>query len=178
MVLSEGSNRPYAMSLSRFRLICNAAGGLLPSLAEQLLNTFRCTVLPSYGMTECMPISTPPLDYRLERTGTSGVSVSPDLAILDGLGQQMSMGSVGNINVRGLPLFQGYLTAGDVLDTSMFSNAGWFSTGDKGYMDNEGFLYITGRSKEVINRGGELISPLEIEDAIATAAQDPTSPIL
>ena len=58
-------------------MICNAAGGLLPSLANELRATFNCAVLPSYGMTECMPIASPPVTYKLERPGCSGVACGP-----------------------------------------------------------------------------------------------------
>ncbi|EME46283.1 acyl CoA synthetase-like protein [Dothistroma septosporum NZE10] len=183
VILETGSARPKSIAKSQIRLICNAAGGLLPSLAIQLRETFStntvdCIVLPSYGMTECMPISTPPLDYRLERTGTSGVSVGPEIGILDGRDRiQASIGEVGRIAVRGSPVFSGYLKDNDIIDTSCFTTDGWFDTGDMGYLDEAGFLYITGRSKEVINRGGELISPFEVEEAIMAAASDVESPI-
>lgn len=176
MILEESANRAEALRSSRIRLVCNAAGGLLPSLACQIRDTFHCIVLPSYGMTECMPISTPPLDYRLERTGTSGVSVGPEIAILDSSKRRLSPHQVGNINVRGAPVFPGYLK-GDLIDKSAFSEDGWFETGDMGYLDNDGYLYITGRSKEVINRGGELISPFEVEEAIMNAAHQEDSPV-
>lgn len=175
-ILAEAKDRPNALAKCRMRLICNAAGGLLPSLALQLRDTFNCIVLPSYGMTECMPISTPPLDYKLDHTGTSGVSVGPELAILDGNGNYLSAKEVGRIAVRGAPVFPGYLKAGS-FDTSVFTHDGWFDTGDIGYLDNGGYLYITGRSKEVVNRGGELISPFEVEEAIMVAAKMPESPI-
>ncbi|KAH0073264.1 acetyl-CoA synthetase-like protein, partial [Aureobasidium melanogenum] len=95
VILEEGRNRPSALENSKMRLICNAAGGLLPSLACTLRDTFKCIVLPSYGMTECMPISSPPLDYQLDRSGTSGVSVGPDMAILDGNDQKLPIHTVG-----------------------------------------------------------------------------------
>ncbi|KAK6088072.1 peroxisomal-coenzyme a synthetase [Seiridium cupressi] len=177
LILSEGIHRQADMSKSRIRLICNAAGGLLPALAEQLSDTFNCTVLPSYGMTECMPISTPPLDYKLDREGTSGITVGPELTILDGAGQTVAPHTIGRISVRGSPVFEGYLKSDGSLDRSPFNEEGWFDTGDLGYMDKDGFLYITGRSKEVINRGGEIISPFEVENAIVSAAADPDSPI-
>ncbi|KAH8673483.1 hypothetical protein BX600DRAFT_410242 [Xylariales sp. PMI_506] len=177
LILEEGVRRQADMSKSRIRLICNAAGGLLPALAIQLRDTFHCTVLPSYGMTECMPISTPPLDYRLDREGTSGISVGPELSILNGSGQKVAPHTIGRISVRGAPLFSGYLRPDGSLDTSAFNEDGWFDTGDLGYMDEDGYLYITGRSKEVINRGGEIISPFEVENAIVSAAADPKSPI-
>ncbi|KAK5998157.1 Oxalyl-CoA synthetase [Cladobotryum mycophilum] len=177
VILAEASARPQALQKSRIRLACNAAGGLLPSLACQLRDTFNCTVLPSYGMTECMPITTPPIDYRLDREGTSGVSTGPELTILDWSDETVPHGSVGRICVRGEPVFPGYLRPDGTLDKSPFNVRGWFDTGDLGYMDKDGYLYITGRSKEVINRGGELISPFEVENAIMSAALSEASPI-
>ncbi|KAH6996043.1 hypothetical protein BKA56DRAFT_695433 [Ilyonectria sp. MPI-CAGE-AT-0026] len=170
LILSEATGRPEALKKSRIRLACNAAGGLLPSLAYRLRDTFKCVVLPSYGMTECMPISTPPLNYQLDREGTSGISTGPELAILDGSEAAASSGTVGRICVRGEPVFPGYLKPDGTYDRSPFNKDGWFDTGDLGYMDPDGYLYVTGRSKEVINRGGELISPFEVENAIISAS--------
>lgn len=127
--------------------------------------------------SRCMPISTPPLDYRLDREGTSGISTGPELTILDWSESRASSGQVGRICVRGEPVFPGYLKADGTFDLSPFNESGWFDTGDLGYMDDDGYLYITGRSKEVINRGGELISPFEVENAIMSASMSPDSPI-
>lgn len=174
IILGEVPNRLEALSRSRIRLVCNAAGALRPALAIQLRDTFKCTVLPSYGMTECMPITTPPLDYSLDRPGTSGVSAGPEIAILDGNDKRLPADSTGRICVRGSPVFAGYLVSNQ-LDKSIFLKDGWFDTGDMGYLDRDEYLYVTGRSKEVINRGGELISPFEVEAAIMAAAQNPSS---
>lgn len=70
------------------RFVANAAGGLLPVLAEGLKNTFGAVILTSYGMTECMPISSPPQSYRLDPIGTSGIAVGPEIAIVDLEGAQ------------------------------------------------------------------------------------------
>jgi acyl-coenzyme A synthetase/AMP-(fatty) acid ligase/acetyltransferase-like isoleucine patch superfamily enzyme len=153
------------------RMIANAAGGLLPSLAVQLRETFGATVLPSYGMTECMPISSPPPTYQLGKPGTSGVAVGPEISILNTVTiESLPAGEEGPICVRGEPCFRGYgKIANDPADTAgaeTFMKDGWFNTGDIGYLDEDGYLFITGRSKEVINRGGEIISPMEVEEAV------------
>ncbi|ORY48525.1 hypothetical protein BCR33DRAFT_847915 [Rhizoclosmatium globosum] len=112
----------------------------------------NAVVLPSYGMTECMPIATPPLTYNLEKPGTSGVSVGPEIVIKDEVFNTLPPMKFGRIMIRGPP--------------EAFTKNGFFDTGDMGYLDNDGYLFITSRSKEVINRGGEIISPTEVEDAV------------
>lgn len=160
------------------KMIANAAGGLLPSLAVQLKETFAgCAVLPSYGMTECMPIASPPTNYQLDRPGCSGVACGPDLSIRDPFDKEreLPVGQTGAVSVRGLPTFSGYEVSADPfepLDTSSFSSEGWFDSGDMGHMDADGYLYITGRSKEIINKGGEVVSPFEVEEAITQACSD------
>ncbi|KAI1114620.1 acetyl-CoA synthetase-like protein [Nemania sp. NC0429] len=176
LILEEGEVRLGALQKSRIRLVCNAAGSLLPTLAERIRDTFQCTVLPSYGMTECMPISTPPLSYSLDRPGTSGIITGPELVILDAHDNEVDTFKLGRICLRGSPLFHGYLRPDGSLDKSAFNSQGWFDTGDIGYVDEKGYLYITGRNKEVINRGGELISPFEVENAIVMAAGRQDSP--
>ena len=157
------------------RMIANAAGGLLPSLAQELRASFGANVLPSYGMTECMPISSPPYNYELTKPGTSGVAVGPEIGIFNNNMKSLPPKKEGNICVRGRPCFRGYGAVGAVHGgghsqaqkiPKTLGQGGWFNTGDLGYLDEDGFLFITGRSKEVINRGGEIISPLEVEEEI------------
>ena len=173
------ASRPEHVDASRdtrIRLICNAAGGLLPSLAQELRDVFGgCTVLPSYGMTECMPIASPPPSYQLERPGCSGIACGPHLSIRNpaNIDEGLPIGKTGAICVRGFPTFDGYeVSVGGPLDTSAFSKDGWFDSGDCGWMDASGYLYITGRSKEIINKGGEVLSPFEIEEAVMSVAKD------
>ncbi|KAH9848993.1 acetyl-CoA synthetase-like protein [Lenzites betulinus] len=160
---------------TRIRMIANAAGGLLPSLAQELKDTFGAVILPSYGMTEAMPIASPPTNYRLERPGCSGIACGPHMSIRDpfNLEREMPIGATGAVSFRGLPTFSGYeKEIGQPLDTSSFSSEGWFDGGDVGFMDKDGYLFITGRSKEIINKGGEVISPFEIEEAITALAKE------
>lgn len=175
-ILFEKDFRNYLFLKNNIRLVCNASGALLPSLATRLRDAFNCIVLPSYGMTECMPISTPPLNYNLERPGTSGISCGPDVAIFNSKNMPLFTGEIGHICVRGGPTFAGYLKNG-MIDTKSLSESGWFNTGDLGYLDADGYLFLTGRSKEVINRGGEIISPFEVEEAIITASNTKSSPL-
>jgi acetyltransferase-like isoleucine patch superfamily enzyme/acyl carrier protein len=178
MILGEAEHRPDAFKQSAIQFICNAGAGLPPSLAGQLRNTFNCVILPSYGMTECMPIAAPPKDYTLDRHGTSGRIVGPEVTILSESGKPVPRCEMlGHICIRGSPAFEGYLTPEGKIDTSAFDESGWFDTGDLGYLDSDNYLYITGRSKEVINRGGEIISPVEVEDAVLTTAKHPGSPL-
>lgn len=178
MILGEAEHRPDAFKQSAIQFICNAGAGLPPSLAGQLRDTFNCVILPSYGMTECMPIAAPPKDYTLDRHGTSGRIVGPEVAIMSEGGKPVPRPEMlGHICIRGSPAFEGYLTPDGKIDTSAFDESGWFDTGDLGYLDADNYLYITGRSKEVINRGGEIISPVEVEDAVLATAKHPGSPL-
>lgn len=169
-LLQEAKNRPLPLPISRIRFIANAAGGLLPVLAESLRDTFQAVILTGYGMTECMPISSPPQSYLLEPTGTSGIPVGPEVIIVDEeCVQRLPTGQSGNILVRGPPCFGGYENNGSANEESFFTidgEPGWFNTGDMGRLDEQGYLFISGRSKEIINRGGETISPFEIEEAV------------
>ncbi|KAJ7367145.1 acetyl-CoA synthetase-like protein [Mycena albidolilacea] len=138
----------------RIRMIANAAGGLLPSLAESLNSTFDA----------------------LERPGCSGIACGPHLSVRNPANAEQALpaGATGAICVRGLPTFVGYETSPDPtvpLDTSAFTSEGWFDSGDMGHLDEDGYLYITGRSKEIINKGGEVISPFEVEEAVVTAGK-------
>ena len=154
----------------KLKMIANAAGGLLPSLAYDMQRTFAAVILPSYGMTECMPISSPPATYDLSKPGTSGVPVGPEVAILNtNTMESLPPREEGPICVRGEPCFRGYgVLANDpsAEKPESFMKDGWFNTGDLGFLDEDGYLYITGRSKEVINRGGEIIPPMEVEEAL------------
>ncbi|KAI0360304.1 acetyl-CoA synthetase-like protein [Trametes cingulata] len=174
-ILTSRPSHIHPSTDTRIRMIANAAGGLLPSLAQELKDTFGAVILPSYGMTECMPIASPPTNYQLDRPGCSGIACGPYMSIRDpfNLEREMPIGATGAVCFRGLPAFSGYeKEIGKPLDTSSFSSEGWFDGGDVGFMDKDGYLFITGRSKEIINKGGEVISPFEIEEAITALAKD------
>eukprot|EP00282_Hemiselmis_andersenii_P017488 CAMPEP_0114134082 /NCGR_PEP_ID=MMETSP0043_2-20121206/13965_1 /TAXON_ID=464988 /ORGANISM="Hemiselmis andersenii, Strain CCMP644" /LENGTH=129 /DNA_ID=CAMNT_0001227693 /DNA_START=239 /DNA_END=625 /DNA_ORIENTATION=+ len=110
----------------RIRAVFNASGGLSHALATNLRRSLGCCVLPSYGMTECMPISTPPIGYALDRPGTSGVLCGPKARVYDPVGgRPLGAGCVGDICISGAPLMKGY----EGQETPMVDGC-WFNTGD------------------------------------------------
>ena len=117
-------------------------------------------------MTEtCLYATSNPLPPLERKIGSVGIAVGAEVAILDGKGASLPAGQPGEIAVRGANIMTAY-------ENNPGANAeafidGWFRTGDQGYLDRDGYLYITGRLKETINRGGEKISPGEVEEVLA-----------
>ena len=105
-LLQESQNRPKPLPVQDIRFVANAAGGLLPVLARSLKDTFQATILTSYGMTECMPISSPPQSYNLDPSGTSGIPVGPTVIIVDdSMVTKCPPNVKGNILIKGEPCF-------------------------------------------------------------------------
>ena len=125
---------------------------------------FNVPVIESYGTTEVSMVTCNPLPPRPRKAGSVGVAVGAEVAILDEAGNVLPAGATGEVVVRGTSMMQGYDNAA-VANRSAFTD-GWFRTGDQGYMDAEGYLFITGRMKEAINRGGEKIAPQEVDDVL------------
>jgi len=130
----------------------------------ELETVFRAPVINGYGMTECFPITSTPLPPRERKAGSVGVAAGTEIAVLDEAGNLLPPGAIGEIAVSGSQLMQGYLNQ-STDSTNSFIN-GWFKTGDQGYVDADGYYFLTGRLKEIINRGGEKISPQEIDDVL------------
>ena len=114
---------------------------------------FDAPVIEAYGMTEASSIACNPLPPRPRKPGSVGVTIGPEVAIMDETGALPRAGETGEIVVRGVTVMQGY--DNDPLATRSAFTHGWFRTGDQGFWDADGYLFITGRLKEIINRGGE-----------------------
>ena len=106
-LLQESTNHPKPLLVNDIRFIANAAGGLLPALAQALKDTFNATILTSYGMTECMPIASPPQNYDLDPIGTSGMPVGPSVIIVDDTNtlNKCPVNVNGKILIKGKPCF-------------------------------------------------------------------------
>jgi acyl-CoA synthetase (AMP-forming)/AMP-acid ligase II len=132
-----------------------------------LEKTFGVPVLQSYGMTEAShQVASNPLPPAPRKPGSVGRSGGPEIGIMDEDGRFLPAGEEGEVVIRGANVTAGY-EANPEANAASFVN-GWFRTGDQGRLDDEGYLWLTGRLKEMINRGGEKVSPLEIEAVLMT----------
>jgi acyl-CoA synthetase (AMP-forming)/AMP-acid ligase II/thioesterase domain-containing protein len=152
--------------LRRFplRFVRSIGAPLPPELQAQLEDALEAPVLNGYGMTETgLVTSNSPLPEQ-RRHGSVGRAVGTEIAIVDEAGDELAPGNEGQIAVRGPAVIEGYRNNPEA-NRLAFRN-GWFLTGDLGRLDSDGFLFVTGRLKEIINRGGEKILPAEVDEAL------------
>ncbi len=146
----------------RLRFIRSSSASLPPSVMHNLETVFGVPVIEAYGMTEAShQMAANPLPPRPRFAGSVGVAAGPDIAVMDDAGALLPSGSLGEVVIRGPNVTAGYEANPDA-NAVAFRN-GWFRTGDQGVIDADGYLRLTGRLKEVINRAGEKVSPLEVE---------------
>jgi acyl-CoA synthetase (AMP-forming)/AMP-acid ligase II len=164
-ILARADRNADAIKESRLRFIRSSSSSLPPQVMEQLEAVFGVPVIEAYGMTEAAhQMASNPLPPATRYPGCVGIASGPDIAIMDENGTLLPSGELGEIVIRGRNVTQGYEANPDA-NTKAFIN-GWFRTGDQGTMDATGYLRLTGRLKELINRGGEKISPLEVDTVI------------
>jgi acyl-CoA synthetase (AMP-forming)/AMP-acid ligase II len=147
---------------SRLRLVRAGTQPLPPPTRMRAEERLRATILDTYGMTEAHSITASGSGGEERRYGSVGTPLAVSLRILDEGGADVPTGAVGAIVVRGPTVMDGYLDDPKA-NAAVFTPDGWFRTGDLGYLDTDGFLFIVGRAKEQINRGGEQIAPEEID---------------
>jgi acyl-CoA synthetase (AMP-forming)/AMP-acid ligase II len=146
----------------RLRFIRSSSSSLPPQVMTAVEESFGVPVIESYGMTEAShQMASNPLPPRAHYAGSVGIAAGPEVAIMDDDGTILPQGELGEIVIRGRNVTAGYENNPDA-NAKAFVN-GWFRTGDQGTLDAEGYLRLTGRLKEIINRGGEKISPLEVD---------------
>ncbi|NNE23714.1 MAG: AMP-binding protein [Rhizobiales bacterium] len=164
-ILAEAHEHKHVLKGHSLRLIRSASASLPVQRFNELEHLFEVPVIETYGMTEAASqIASNPLPPMQQKPGSVGRSAGPEITILNSNGEHCPPGGEGEIALRGPNLARGYdnpsVTGKDLLTD------GWFRTGDLGYLDADGYLYIVGRTKELINRGGEKIAPGKIEEVV------------
>jgi acyl-CoA synthetase (AMP-forming)/AMP-acid ligase II len=164
-ILSRAQRNAATIVAHRLRLIRSSSSSLPPQVMAELEGAFSCPVVESYGMTEAShQMTSNPLPPRVRKPGSVGVAAGPEVAIMAEDGRMMPADEVGEIVIRGGNVTRGY-EANPEANAKAFA-FGWFHTGDQGTLDGEGYVRVTGRLKEIINRGGEKISPREVDEVI------------
>ena len=164
-ILTRADRNRESSSAGRLRFIRSSSSSLPPQVMEALEKTFDVPVIEAYGMTEAAhQMASNPLPPAARFPGSSAsprVRTSPSWTRTADL---LPPGELGEVVIRGRNVTTGYETNPDA-NAKAFTN-GWFRTGDQGVLDADGYLRLTGRLKELINRGGEKISPLEVDTVI------------
>jgi acyl-CoA synthetase (AMP-forming)/AMP-acid ligase II len=155
---------PGDLKPNSLRFIRSASAALPDRIRDELETILGVPLIETYGMSEvggAITTNLPPA-----KRGSVGKPVVPHLAIMDENGALLPQDTEGEIVVKGEVVFSGYDDAAEE-NAALFTN-GWFRTGDIGYLDREGYLYLTGRKKELINKGGEKIAPVEVDDVLTS----------
>jgi acyl-CoA synthetase (AMP-forming)/AMP-acid ligase II len=153
---------PGELRNTSLRTIRTGSASRSDATNRELRDVLGVPVIESYASSEAgmIAVNIPP------REGSVGIPVIEYLSIMDEDTNILTSGETGEIVVKGGTVFGGYENAPEENDAAF--TGGWFRTGDMGYLDNDGYLFLTGRKKELINKGGEKISPVEIDNALMT----------
>ena len=161
-LLPLAARHAETIAAGRLRFLRSSSASLPPQAMLELEAAFGVPVLESYGMTEAShQMAANPLPPRPRYAGSVGIAAGPEVAIMAEDGALLPPGGLGEVVIRGRNVTAGY-EGNPAANAAAFTH-GWFRTGDQGTIDAEGYLRLTGRLKELINRGGEKVSPLEVD---------------
>lgn len=164
-VLAQAKENPEMAAALKFRLIRSSSAPLPPAVFHEMEAVWNTPVIESYGMTEAShQMTSNQLPPGQRKPGSVGVPAGPEVVILDDNNAILPQGQTGEIAIKGANVTTGYI-ANPEANAKAFT-AGWFRTGDQGKFDEDGYLFLTGRLKEMINRGGENIAPKEIDEVL------------
>ena len=164
MILTRAGRHKELIARHPLRFVRSSSSSMPPTVITELEAVFHCPVIEAYGMTEAThQMASNPLN-GIRKPGSVGVPAGPEIAIMDEAGQLLARGETGEVVIRGENVTAAYEN-NPKANAQAFVN-GWFRTGDQGVIDADGYLTLTGRLKEIINRGGEKISPREVDEAL------------
>jgi len=164
-ILTRAERNREVLEKVKLRFIRSSSASLPPQVMAELEKTFNAPVIESYGMTEAAhQMASNPLPPRARKPGSVGIAAGPEVGIMADDGSLLPAGQQGEVVIRGPNVTAGY-ESNPKANEEAFTH-GWFRTGDLGILDSEGYLAITGRKKEIINRGGEKISPREVDEVL------------
>ena len=163
LLARAGDNRPAGAEGLRFIRSCSAS--LPPEMMERMERVFGVPVLEAYGMTEAShQMASNPQPPSARKAGSVGPGTGVKIGIMDEAGNLLPQGERGEVVIQGPNVVPGYENNPEANEKSFVN--GWFRTGDQGFLDEDGYLTLTGRLKEMINRGGEKIGPREIDEVL------------
>ena len=164
-ILSRAGRNREIIDQAGLRFIRSSSASLPPQVMQELEDVFGCPVIEAYGMTEAAhQMASNPLPDAPRKPGSVGIAAGPEVAIMSEDGVILDARETGEIVIRGENVFSGY-ESNPAANAEAFTD-GWFRTGDQGIMDDDGYISITGRLKEIINRGGEKFSPREVDETL------------
>ena len=164
LACARKEGRPLRRGWLRFVRSCSSA--LSPQLMAALEEAFGVPVVEAYGMTEAShQMACNPLPPGRRKAGSVGVATGVEITIRNAAGDALAPGERGEVSIRGPGVTHGYESNPEA-NLKSFTD-GWFRTGDEGYLDEDGYLHLTDRLKEIINRGGEKVSPREVDEVLA-----------
>ena len=165
MLLARAERNLPIIQRHPLRFIRSSSASLPPVVMERIEQVFNAPVLESYSMSEASHMMTSnPLPPKAHKPGSVGYGLGVEVGIMNESGELLEKGNLGEVVVKGPNVFDGYENNPEANATAFVN--GWFRTGDQGVLDDEGYLSLTGRLKELINRGGEKISPLEVDNVL------------
>ena len=164
--LIEGQEAPPREALAAIRLARSASAALPPEHLRAFEQRFGIGIIETLGLTETVaPAFSNPLDPALRKLGAVGRASGCEARVIDATLQPLPDGETGEIAIRGPNVMRGYYKDAEATAAS-FTPDGWLRSGDLGHRDSDGFYFVTGRIKELIIKGGENISPREIDEAL------------
>ena len=164
ILLRAQKNSDKAKKLN-LRFIRSSSASLPPAIFKQLNDIFKTPVIEAYGMTEAThQMASNPLPPAIQKPGLVGMPAGPEICIMNDKNEKLSQGEIGEICIKGDNVTNGYENNPEANKQSFVND--WFRTGDEGFFDEDGYLKISGRLKEIINKGGEKISPLEVDNIL------------